>query len=143
MGKVKPNLADQQMITQVAARALKEPGYEAEPGQCKRWVRQVLEGVKDPYIITPPPGLDAWQTFNWYKENHPECVVEAPGVAGDLLFKDTRSGDGHGHVAIRLFGNRTAENYSPAAKSNGGDARTSRSLTEFGRIDGCVRPYGH
>lgn len=139
--KVKPNLHLQQAITGQALKALKDDNYESDCGQCKRFIRQVLDAIPDSRIISPPAVIDAAETLEWYEKHYPECIVDAPGVPGDLLFKRGTRKSPHGHVAFRVYGNKTAENATTKAGAENGDCRTQRTLAKFGKIDAVVRPY--
>jgi hypothetical protein len=106
-----------------AIRALTKPDGVSAPGQCWRFCRLEIEALGLP---SPGPSLDAKSAAAWYREHglsiwHLGWLNTQPG---DLLF--WLDGN-HGHAAVRISGNRIAEN-SSVHSTNGSDARGTRSI---------------
>lgn len=119
--------------------ALDSPVFgEKEAGQCKRWVRQVCEGAGVPVAYRPPTVIDAKDCAAWYREEREDVCVDNGSVPGDILFWEHGHGP-HGHVAIRIPGNRVAENSTAHAPDGKPDGRGTRPLDELGPPSLIVR----
>lgn len=122
------------LIEVAALTALKIPNGVKLPGQCWRFVRLMLETLQLP---SPGPGLDAKQAALFYAQSgfaikHFRYLGSKPG---DVLFWL----DGlHGHVAVRISGNRIAEN-SSVHSTDGSDARGTRNLRDVRPPDIVIR----
>ncbi len=122
----------------IATNAVTAAGFEKGKSMCQKFARQVVEkefGKKFEAIIHQPDAKAAALAF---KEDG-DYVVENGSIPGDLLYKIEGSG-GHGHVGIRVSGNRVAENSVVHFNaSDGKDGRGFRSLEDFGHVDVIVR----
>lgn len=125
-------------IEESARRGLiAKSGFYKKPGLCAGWVRQVI--AKSEFkALTPPQGLDAREQFHHFASMGFSIPVEQGTERGDLLYKIADNQGKHGHVGIRILGNRVAEN-SSVHSHNGSDARGTRSVEEFGRVTGIIR----
>lgn len=118
-----------------AVSQLTAKGGVSEPGMCWAWVRRdVVEPLGLP---SPGPGMDAKQAGHWYRDNG--FAVEHDGFdnskVGDIIFWFDGN---HGHVGIRIPGNKIAEN-SSVHSSGGSDARGTRHLANLRKPDCIVR----
>lgn len=121
-----------------AARAVSQltaPGGVSEPGMCWAWVRRdVVEPLGLP---SPGPGMDAKQAGKWYRANG--FAIEHNGFnnskVGDIIFWFDGS---HGHVAVRVPGNKVAEN-SSVHSTGGSDARGTRRIADLRSPDCIIR----
>jgi hypothetical protein len=132
---VKGNL----VLAEEAQRALTAPGYETEPGYCQRFTRQVVQkvygGKFDKYFKS-----SAYETMLAFKDSPYAVPVERGSLPGDLLYKGRKTSGTHGHVGIRILGNKVAENSSAHVREMGDrDARGTRSLEAFGEFELIVR----
>lgn len=101
-------------LSDVALSRAKAGTGEQTPGFCQRWVRQCCQAVYgakyDRYWQA-----SAKDTAVMFLKHPPEgaVVLETGDVKrtrlGDLLYARTGHG-GYGHVAVRVLGNRIAEN---------------------------------
>ena len=119
-------------IAEQAVRAVTDPRFEARPGWCQRWVRQVVEAVAGQRYAAMMQGTArdsglAAQRLGW--------TVMGPPQPGDLLYKLDRPS---GHVGIMVAGGRVAEN-SSTTRGRARGAVGYRTLAEFGRYDLIVR----
>ncbi len=132
-----------------ALEAVKERHAPNSKGRCQEWVRRRVQArygdrydsywrgtaratalafVAAARAGTLPRGVVVMQTSS----------VEATQL-GDLLYKTAGSG-GAGHVGIRTWGNRVAENSSVHwSASNGVSAVGTRDLLEYGAFQVVVR----
>lgn len=124
-------------LAQVALNATKAPGYIRMRGMCARFVREVCATY---YGIGgfPPHVPDARAQYDWFAKRGYSVPVGNGSVIGDLLYKLGSDDGEHGHVGIRIAGNKVAEN-SSAHGGEGGDGRGVRTLSQFGQVDGIVR----
>ncbi len=126
---------DQKMVD-AAMKGLKaRSGWPKKPHRCQEWVRLCAEqefGTKFDDEFDETALLSARN----FKGTKYEVPLENGSQPGDLLYKMTGSG-GNGHVAIRILGNKVAENSS--VHWDGRDARGVRTLKEFGNFDMIVR----
>lgn len=106
-------------------------------GLCAGWAREVVTDEHGKAVANPK-GLDAWNAFKWYQQRGLSVAPEHGSVIGDILFKKATVFNPHGHVGIRIAGNRVAENSSVHARDDE-DARGIRTLSQFGRVDGIIR----
>ncbi len=131
-----PGLPDNLLLDHNALLAVTAPHFETQPHFCQRWVRQVVQATFGDQFdeFWEPTAAATGQAF----AVDFRLVVDPHqgSQPGDLLYKLTGSGAA-GHVAIRILGNRVAENSS--CHWNGRDARGLRKLTEFGHADLIVR----
>ncbi len=103
-----------------------------KPGQCWRTQRLVIESQGLP---SPGPGLDAKGAAKWYKKRGFAVADTTKTKLGDLYFwLDGK----HGHVSMRVQGNRIGEN-SSVHSTNGSDARGYRRLKDLRPVDIVVR----
>ena len=127
-------------LSEAAVRAVTAKGFERRPHWCQKWVRQVVQRVYgddfDPFM--KPTALESARAF--LQDGRYVVPLHRGSVPGDLLYKMHGSG-GDGHVAIRVIGNRVAENSSLHwnAEAARPDARGFRSLKEYGHYDLIVR----
>lgn len=121
-------------IAEQAVRAVTDPRFEARPGWCQRWARQVVEAVagqRFAAMMGPTAresGLAA-QRLGW--------TVPGPPRPGDLLYRLGGSG-GYGHVGILVQSGKVAENSSTSVGRIRG-AVGYRTLAQFGPYDLIVR----
>jgi hypothetical protein len=124
----------EQVIERARAMLTAREGVKA-PGMCWAWVRR---GVVEPLgLLSPGAGLDAKQAARWYQQNG--FAIEHDGFSnslpGDLIFWT----DGkHGHAAVRIPGNKIAEN-SSVHSTGGSDARGTRKIEDLRSPDIIVR----
>jgi hypothetical protein len=122
-------------MNDAAQRALTGSQFEARPHLCQKWVRQVIQSLYsdtfDQLFET-----DAIRTGNCFNAHGLGVPLLHGSAVGDVLYKLHGSG-GHGHVGIRIEGNRVAENSS--VHWDGHEARGIRSLREFGNFDLIIR----
>ncbi len=103
-----------------------------KPSQCWRTQRLVIEALDLP---SPGPGLDAKRAGAWYKRRGFAIDQERGTLPGDLLFwLDGK----HGHVGMRIKGNKIGEN-SSVHSTAGSDARGTRKLADLRPADIVVR----
>lgn len=111
-------------------------------GHCAGYVRENIwqtYGAKSSH--SSPAGLDAIDQFKWYKARGFAVPVKkgiegGGSVVGDILYK---FGGAHGHVGIRIPGNIVAENSSVHGVGASEDARGTRTLKQWGQIEGIIR----
>ncbi len=108
----------------------KADGVEA-PGMCWRFQRLTIEELGLP---SPGPGLDAKQAARWFKRKG-FAVDPERTLPGDLFFWLDGA---HGHVAMRVKGNKIAENSSVHSHA-GSDARGVRRLGDLRPVDVVIR----
>lgn len=121
-------------IAAQAVRAVSDPRFEARPGWCQRWARQVVEAVAGGRFAAMMQGTArdsglAARRLGW--------AVAGPPRPGDLLYKLGAAG-GYGHVGIVVEDGRVAENSSTAVGRVRG-AVGYRTLAAYGRYDVIVR----
>lgn len=127
-------------LAATATEALTAKGYEKRPGWCQKWIRQVVQkthGNKyDKYFDD-----SAYLTMLNFKKSPYAVPAVEPTQVGDILYKGRKTSGKHGHVGIRILGNKVAENSSshvdPSAGDN--DARGTRSLDAYGAYELIVR----
>ncbi len=106
------------------------------PGHCAGWARETIwETYTAKSKYSPPSGLDAKAQYRWFEARGLIVPIARGSVVGDILYK---FGGRHGHVGIRIGGNRVAENSSVHGIGEE-DARGIRTLNSFGQVDGIVR----
>lgn len=125
-------LADQ------AVKALTGEGFEKKAGYCQKFVRQCVQKIYgsrfDEYFKA-----SAYETMLAF-QNSPYAVPAGQGSqVGDLLYKGRKTSGRYGHVAIRILGNKVAENSSSHVSETDRDARGMRSLEAFGAYELIVR----
>lgn len=137
-------MANNKLAKTAVAGLTAESGFEKISGYCMRYVRQCIQkthGHKyDKYFR--PSAVESMEAFR----NSPYAVKVDPNqpgggsVAGDILFKGTRTSGKYGHVGIRVPGNKVAENSSSHINEAGDrDARGTRSLEAYGKFELIVR----
>ncbi len=119
------------LIDQTAAALIAPNGVRA-PGQCWRFQRLNIEELE---LLSPGPGLDAKSAGRWYKKRGLAIDPKNGTKPGDLYF--WLDGE-HGHVALRIQGNKLAEN-SSVHSTNGSDARGLRRLRDVRPPDIVIR----
>lgn len=124
------------LLAAVAHGALRMRGFPTAPRLCQRFVRMVIQAAYgrryDRYH-----GATAEQSRHLWSAS-PYAVDPSRGsVIGDILYKRGTPSNPAGHVGIRIAGNRVAENST--VHGGDGDARGTRSLDEFGKVDLIVR----
>jgi len=97
-------------LAQAAQAALTAPGFETEPGFCLRFVREVYQHHYGRDAWKVPQGLDARQAMHWLLADGEAEPNAGFGEIGSILFYEGPGHGLHGHVAIRIPGNRVAEN---------------------------------
>jgi hypothetical protein len=102
------------------------------PGQCWRTQRLVIESLG---LRSPGAGLDAKQAGRWYRTRGYALKAGANTLPGDLYFWFDGA---HGHVAMRVNGNKLGEN-SSVHSTDGSDARGWRLLREVRPPDVVIR----
>lgn len=128
------------LLAEAAKKALTARGSESEAGMCQKWVREVVESVYGKKFQKYMKG-SAYLTMLAFK-NSPYAVDPSSGsVPGDILYKGRKTSGKHGHVGIRILGNKVAENSSSHVDPSSGDhdARGTRSLDAYGSYELIVR----
>ena len=121
-----------------AVFALTNGSFESRPTYCLRFVRQVVENLqRKPWSV--PRGMDAWEAAQELERQGYGVPLANGSRIGDLLFKAPTETNPHGHVGIRIAGNRVAENSSYHAARQRGEARGVRTLEEFGKFQKIIR----
>jgi hypothetical protein len=100
---------------------------------CRRVARRVYGSKFDHFF-----GASARETADRFKAAGLLLDAEAASVPGDLLFKLDAASGKSGHVAIRVEGNKVAEN-SSTKKGRINGALGFRTLEEFGRVTAIGR----
>lgn len=123
-------------LAAVARRALSARGFERKAGMCQKWMRQCVQveyGAKynSYHAATAEQSRRLWLLSKY------AVAPERGSKIGDILYKRGTPTQPSGHVGIRIAGNRVAENSS--VHGGDGDARGTRSLAEFGKVDLIVR----
>lgn len=129
-------------LAQRATEALTaEKGFTKTPGMCQKWLRQVVQSLYG-NTYNRYFKASAYETMLAF-ENSPFAVKPENGsLPGDILYKGRKTSGKHGHVGIRLTGNKVAENSSyhvlndPPGKV---DARGTRTLFQYGDYELIVR----
>jgi hypothetical protein len=123
-------------IEKVAKEALTNDDYETDPGYCQRFVRQVVHAVYGSRY-EQYRGQDAKDSARLWRHSQ-LCVNPKNGsVPGDILYFEHRHGP-HGHVVIRIHGNKVAEN--SVVHSNGRHGgKGTRELWQLGTPSLIVR----
>lgn len=129
---------DNRLFAVAAREALDDPGYEGRPGQCWRFVRQLIDREYRMKGIRPMLGFNAAQALKWYKKTTYYRGEKPILRVGDLVFKSPEKSGRAGHVGIYIGNGQIAEN-STYHSARGEDAKGIRSLAEFGEYDGVVR----
>jgi hypothetical protein len=125
-----PPLATEQVAlsTHLTAMADKRIDAPGTPGECAAFVRigttQVL-GVERSWR----PGPDAIGVYNLMRSRGHVLPPGTRAEVGDLLVWIEGHGI-HGHIAMRVIGNRVAENSSAHVDADG-DARGFRKLSDL------------
>lgn len=123
-------------LAAVALEALKTPGFVSERGMCQKFVRQVIQAVYGAQF-NKYHSFDAEDSRRLWAGS-PYAVAPSRGsMIGDILYKRGTPSSPHGHVGIRIAGNRVAENSIVHNGAFGG--RGVRSLKSFGKVDLIVR----
>jgi hypothetical protein len=133
MTPTKRNITTTQLLSaQEIARTSHDVDSDTKaPGQCWRFQRLPLEEIGLP---SPGPGLDAKQAGKWYQREGYAINTQST-LPGDLYFwLDGR----HGHVAMRIKGNRLSEN-SSVHSTNSSDARGTRKIADVRPPDIVIR----
>lgn len=121
-----------------AVFAVEHGSFERAKQMCLRFAREVVENkAGDSWSV--PRGFDAWQAAQELTKQGFLINPKNGSKVGDLLFQKPTQKNPHGHVGIRVRGNRVAENFSPHYTAKHPDARGFRTLEEFGRIDAIIR----
>lgn len=106
-------------------------------GHCAGFARETVWDVYgEDSGVSPPSGLDAVRQYQWFKKRGYAVPLKNGSVVGDLLYK---FGGAHGHVMIRIPGNKVAENSSVHGIGPDEDARGTRTLKQIGTVEGIVR----
>lgn len=120
-----------------AEAAVRDRKFVSVSGRCQQFLRQNVQkryGNKYDrfHKESATKSMNAWKNSEF-------AVDPARGsVVGDILYKGPTKGNPHGHVGIRVVGNRVAENSSTSrGRVNG--AKGFRTLAEFGKVDLIVR----
>lgn len=128
MSNTVSNLTQEQLelsaeATEAAAK--QKSGYPSDPGECAQFQRKVTTNVLG-LMRSWHPGPDAKAVGQLLrsrgllvKSGHPEV--------GDLLVWTGEGHGSHGHIAMRVLGNRIAEN-ATIHHNQTGDARGFRPL---------------
>lgn len=124
-------------IAEAAEKAVKLPHIESAPGWCSKFCRQtvaIVHGAKYRHLF----GASARETCQRFADAGLLVPVERGSIPGDLLFKcGPRDGE-HGHVGIRVLGNRVAEN-SSTTKGRVQGAKGFRTVAQFGKVTHIAR----
>lgn len=124
------------VIADNAVKGLTGTAWPKTGGWCQKWVRITLEhahGAKFSRFMRSSAKLTAAAFLA-----SPYVIDPRKGtLPGDIGYKVNGSG-GFGHVGIRGWGNVMLENTSWNGDGDG-DARTARSLKEWGKADVWVR----
>lgn len=130
---VKRNTEAAIKLAQAALLALVAAGFPKAPGWCLKWVRLVFNAAFGPDFWPVPIGLDAAGACEWLEKHGYMLAPGDLGMIGDVYFWVGPGHGKHGHVEIRVPGNRTAGNYSPNAFGDDMDARGDRPMTKRNR----------
>lgn len=123
-------------LAAVARRALRAASFERRSARCQKWVRQCVQFLHGSRFDQYHKATAELSRLAWSKS--PYAVDPSHGsVVGDILYKRGTPSQPEGHVGIRVAGNRVAENSS--FHWDGHDARGTRSLAQFGKVDLIVR----
>lgn len=117
------------VIAHWALKGLSMPvGFETQSGFCLRWTRQVIQAALGEKNWPVPRGFDARQSLRHFQRLGWVLPEKADTIPGDLYFWIGPNHGKHGHVAIRIYGNRIAENSSFHVFGDDVDARGTRLL---------------
>jgi hypothetical protein len=122
-----------------AELATHEAGFETEAGMCLRFVRQVAQSAFGEAAWPVPRGSDAKDALEWFTARGALLGKSNLGTPGCLLFWVGPGHGKHGHVAIRIPGNRFAENSSLHIGRGDADARGVRQMIKRNRPTHVVR----
>ena len=126
-----------------AAEALTEPGFESRAGYCQRFVRQLVQAVYGAKYDKHFAASAAETMENFRKAGlavkYDAALPGGGSELGDLLYKGTRTSGKFGHVAVRVAGNKAAENSSSHVSEKDREARGTRSLAAYGAWEYSVR----
>jgi len=121
-----------------AVFAVSNGGFERGKQYCLRWVREVVENkTRKPWSV--PRGSDAWEAAQELTKQGLSVPAIRGSKIGDVLFQKPTPRNPHGHVGVRVAGNRVAENWSGHWRADRPDSRGFRTLEEFGRVDCIIR----
>jgi hypothetical protein len=115
-----------------AVVALSADGFESKNGYCLRWVRQVVESALGADSWPIRRGADAGEALTQFASLGAVLDVGASTIPGDICFWVGPQHGKHGHVAIRVYGNKVAENSSYHVFGEDVDARGTRKLQNLG-----------
>lgn len=117
----------------------------SEAGMCQMWVRQQImktygQAKYEKYFERFMAG-SAYLTMQNFRKSKYAVPVKDGSLIGDILYKGRKTSGTHGHVGIRIAGNKVAENSSSHVDSDSGDhdARGIRSLSAYGDWELTVR----
>lgn len=120
-----------------AIAAVEDDAFETKPSYCQRFVRQVIQseygGRFDKFHKdTADASMKAWAKSPYAV--HPD----RGSVPGDILYWRETPSRRHGHVGVRVTGNKIAEN-SYVHQGNQNGAKGYRPLSALGKPDLIVR----
>lgn len=121
-------------LAQTAVGAIVDRGFERQAGYCLRFVRQCVQKTFGAQSWPVPQGLDAKQSADWLKLHRPKECGEGVGTIGSVLFYAGPHHGPHGHVVIRVAGNKVAENSTAHAPEGHDDGRGYRPLSALGDV---------
>lgn len=113
-------------------------------GYCQKWVRQQIMKTygqkKYEKYFEKYMKASAYETMLAFKNSPYAVPVKNGSTVGDILYKGRKTSGTHGHVGIRIAGNKVAENSSSHIDTQGDkDARGIRSLGAYGNYELIVR----
>ncbi len=97
------------LLAETALKALTDDNFETEPGMCQRFVRQVIFAVHGPEFENYRAN-NAHNTAKIWRRSRYVVAPENGSQIGDILYWYATPRQPDGHVAIRVAGNRFAEN---------------------------------
>lgn len=132
----KPSDPQNPQLANAAAKALTNNAFVLRRGMCQKFARQVIQSVYgDKYDAYHKASAnlshDAWKRSKFAVDPSRGSVV------GDLLYWDGDAAQPDGHVAIRIAGNRVAENSVIHYGPNGG--KSTRAMSRLREPDLIVR----
>jgi len=120
-----------------ALQALTESGYEDKPGMCQKFQRQVVAAVYGNRFERYRTGTAHGSALRWRKSQY-ALPGGTWGQVGDIYYWYEDSGQPNGHTAIRILGNRVAENSVVHGDANSG-GRGTRKLGQIQKPDLIIR----
>jgi hypothetical protein len=114
-------------LEKIARQALYDDDFARGKSLCQRWVRQCIQAVYGDRFDAFHKASAKESAAHWRKSKY-WLVGSHPSVPGDIWYWTTPEHGEYGHVAIRVTGNKVAEN-SVLHYGDDGDGRGTRSLS--------------